>query len=88
MVTTATNPRPDAPLIAEPGTPEWFGRFIERIRFSFVRRSDITFLQGFQSTALPDPVKYYDCIIAVTDKGVPAYSNGTFWYPITLGTHY
>lgn len=84
----STPPIPVQPLIAEPDSPPWFKRFVLRLANQFVGKSDILFLQGYVSTALPDPVRYYDCMISVTDKGVPAYSNGVNWYPVQLGAHY
>ena len=74
-------------LIAEPNAPEWFQRFVLRLRGAFVESGAVARLQPFKSDALPDPVRYADSLIAVTDIGAPAYSDGEFWYPVQLGAH-
>ena len=43
-------------------------------------------LQAYASTALPDPAgKWANSIIALSDLGCPAFSDGADWFPITLG---
>ena len=37
---------------------------------------------------LPSANKHPYTLIWVTDKNTAALSNGTYWYPITLGAHY
>lgn len=78
-----------APLIVEQGLPEWVARFAERIQALVRDRPDgPTRLYRVADTAhLPDATKWPGAILYHTALGVPCVSNGTFWYPITVGAH-
>lgn len=60
-------------------SPRDIERFIQDRRGAPVR------LYECESTALPDPVKWRGGLISLTDLECPAYSNGTSWFPFTLG---
>lgn len=45
-------------------------------------------LPRFATTAaLPPAATYPGCLAFKVDAGIPVISDGTFWYPITLGAH-
>lgn len=66
--------------------PQWFNRFRLRLQTAIGPNVPVR-LPSYLSTALPDPTKTPEALIAVTDIGKPAYSDGVYWYPLTLGAH-
>lgn len=40
-----------------------------------------------QKDGLPNASKYIGCLIWVSDLNKLAYSDGSFWYPVTVGAH-
>jgi hypothetical protein len=75
------------PFTPDPDQPQWFKRFRQRMQdAAFQRGGNPVSLAPFKSTALPDPVKFRGCLINVIDLSIPAYSDGSAWYRITLGS--
>lgn len=42
-------------------------------------------LAEYDSGALPDAAEWRNSLIACPDLGAPVFSDGTDWYPLTLG---
>jgi hypothetical protein len=78
-----------ARLTVEAGTPDWWGRAVAAMdRASSDRAESPTLLQRFANTAaLPSPAAWPGGIAFHVALGVPVMSDGTFWYPMTVGAH-
>lgn len=71
------------------GSPQFavaIARDVERGFVSINPKSPVR-LPRFDPGDLPDPTRFIGCLIWVNTTEVPAISDGTFWYPITLGAH-
>lgn len=73
----------------EPGTPDWWSRAAAAIdRAKSDRAEAPVLLQRFANTAaLPDPAKWAGGIAFHVALGVPVMSDGSFWYPMSVGAH-
>lgn len=75
--------------IVGPDVPGWAKRVLpEMDRARYDRPSRPVPLKAFVNTAgLPDPTKFSGCMCFNTALGVPVISDGTFWYPVSVGAH-
>lgn len=60
-------------------TPQAIERFVRE------RPNAPVFLPEFTVATLPPAGTWKGAVISLTDLGVPGYSDGTDWFPITLG---
>lgn len=70
-----------------PGTPEFAVKMARDVERNFVSRNPQApvKLPFFASTDLPDPAGHIGAVIWVNNLNKVAVSDGTHWYPLTLG---
>lgn len=69
------------PVTLDASAPEWAKRLVADMEKGYVKAYPTApvRLPAFVSTDLPKASDYPWCLIAVTDTGVAAMSNGTAW---------
>lgn len=67
--------------LREPGTPEWWGRFLLRVYDLFVSTNPTkpVKIPAYATADLPDPAMFADCIAIDSTLGAVVYSNGSAW---------
>lgn len=74
----------------EPACPEWFQRFARRLPDFYQLRlpSRPVKVPTFAATAnLPKASDYTGCIVFNQALAAFCVSDGTYWYPLTMGAH-
>jgi hypothetical protein len=74
----------------EPGAPSWFQRWAASLPNFYAQRypsAPVKLPVVTTTAALPDARSYSACMVFNTALGLPCVSDGTFWYPVTLGAH-
>lgn len=69
------------PLTIDASAPQWAARLVHDLEQAYVKASPTApqRLAPFVSTDLPSASDWISCVIAVTDLGCIAYSNGSSW---------
>lgn len=78
-----------ADIPVEPGSPDWWGRAIPRILDAIRDRPTrpAGLCRVANTAALPKASDFAGCMAFNVALGVPVFSDGSFWYPVTLGAH-
>lgn len=78
-----------AKLPIEPGTPPWWGRAVDAMeRAKADRPTQPTKLFRVAVTGdLRSAADFPGCMAYHEALGVPVWSDGVHWYPVTLGAH-
>lgn len=74
----------------DPTAPGWFQRWAAKLPDFYAQRypNAPVKLPVFATTAaLPAAKAYSGSLVFNTALGVPCISDGTFWYPMTVGAH-
>lgn len=73
----------------EPGTPDWWGRAVGALQRALNDRptQPRKLYRVADAAHLPDAKAWPGCLAFVTALGGPVVSDGTFWYPVSLGAH-
>jgi hypothetical protein len=74
----------------DPAAPGWFQRWASRLPDFYALRNPlgpVRIATYANTAALPDPAKFQGCLVFNTALGAPCISNGTYWFPVTLGAH-
>lgn len=76
-------------VLVEPGTPDWWGRAAAQLERAMTDRPGRpSVLVRYPNTAaLPPPSEFPGSIAFNIALGVPVMSDGTFWYPLSVGAH-
>jgi len=69
------------------GSPPYLGKLVRDIERSLQPRyADQPFvLKGYDTNDLPDPKVWPKAVIWLNNTNTMAVSDGTSWYPVTLG---
>lgn len=74
------------PILEPAGAPSWWSRVAKSIRDTLKERPGApSKLWEVDSTDLPSAASYRGCIAYCPDLSQPVVSDGTDWFPITLG---
>lgn len=69
------------------GSPLFLTTFAKSVDETYVARQPTApiKLPGFKSTDLPLASRFVGCLIWISNLNVPAFSDGTNWYPLSHG---
>lgn len=79
-------------ILLPAGAPSWLVNVLGEIEQMFlpVTPTQPIKLKSYDSSSaagLPDPTKWSNSIIWISNLNTAAISNGVHWYPVTLGAH-
>lgn len=78
-----------AKILVEPGTPDWWGRAARQVEEAISDRPGrpSALVRYANTAALPAASAFPGAIAFHVGLGVPVLSDGTFWFPLTVGAH-